>query len=156
MREGRIADDDAEDRAGQHDLPVVSRLARHFLGERDEEREGQSDGEPEDDGQAERLCPLREPADQQTGDDPLEGGAENDTDDPGLDGGVVRSGYQGRQAVEYAEYAAQRCSNDKVALTASRSSVVENVPFSAGWSRPISSLMRPDARTRSMSTATLG
>ncbi len=44
----------------------------------------------------------------------------------------------------------------RVALTASRSSVVENVPFSSGWSRPISSLTRPDARTRSMSTTTFG
>ena len=33
---------------------------------------------------------------------------------------------------------------------------MEKVPFSSGWARPISSLIRPDARTRSISTSTLG
>ena len=81
VRERRVSDNDAEDRAGCHDLPVVRRLPGRLLQKRHTEREQQADRKPEQDAQRQRVDLAREPSDQEPGDDALERRADDDTGD---------------------------------------------------------------------------
>src|SRR5580704_7351729 len=99
-----VSDDEPEDRAGEHDLPVVRLLATRYLQQTHAVREQESDGEAEGEAEGERVDLAGEDADQDARDESLDGRADDDADDQwGGFGGRDERG----EAVEDAERAAE-------------------------------------------------
>src|SRR5437588_3637290 len=77
----RIANDESDDAPRQHDLPVVVVMQRTAVHDRDRQCERGTDDEAEENSQWQRIHLLREPPDEHSRDEALEGRTNHDTDD---------------------------------------------------------------------------
>src|SRR3954452_11692564 len=102
-----VPNDHPENPAGQHDLPVIRRLARELLDQRHAPRQREANRKAEDDSGRERLCPPREPANDDPRQDALTRRADDAAENARADRRVVRSRDERRQSVENPKHAAE-------------------------------------------------